>query len=299
MSLIEVRVATRRSPLSLAQTRLVVGRLRRILPQARFTIVPVTTRGDRERDKPLHELGGVGLFSKEVNRKLLNGEADIAVHSLKDLPVTEDEEDLALAFPLPRDTPREAMVYRRGLRGGKRGLIVGTSSLRRRALLQSLRPSYRVADLRGNLDTRLRRLAEGRFDAIMVAEAGLRRLGEKVAYMPLDPTLFVPAPGQGIVAVAVLLEDSLSRKIIQASHKPTEVQALVERAFLRHVEAGCREPVGGVLLRRRGRALFVAFAHRRSDGASAWLRSWGDWEKSQSVVEVVSERVREFLWGRR
>ena len=299
MSVTEVRVAARRSPLSLAQTKLVVEKLKTILPQARFTLVPVTTRGDRERDKPLHELGGVGLFSREVNRKLLDGEADIAVHSLKDLPATEGEGDLALAFPLPRDTPREAMVYRRGLPGGRRGLVVGTSSLRRKALLQSLRPGYRVVDLRGNLDTRLRRLAEGRFDAIMVAEAGLRRLGEQVAYRPLDPTLFVPAPGQGIVAVALLPEDSLSRKIIQASHKPTEVQARAERTFLQHVEAGCREPVGGVLLRRRGRALFAAFAHRRSDGASAWLRSWGSWEESQSVAEVVSERVREFLWGRR
>lgn len=294
-----LRIAARGSKLSLIQATMTLKVLRRLFPGRELRIVKVKTLGDRVRDRPLHQLGVQGAFSKEVNRALLRGEADVAVHSLKDLPSHLDD-SIVLHFPLPRGSPRDALVLRKGMevKGGRlssllRGKRIGTSSLRRKALARSLFPHAHAIDLRGNLDTRLGKLERGEYDAIIVSEEGLRRLGAGVDYKPLDPTVFVPAPGQGTIALATLKDDTLlTRRLTEASHKTTRRVSEAERAFLEELGLGCSAPVGMVVLPSRGIA--VAFTH--AGRGPLWARAalaQGDWRGPAKFLARVVKNSRE------
>jgi hydroxymethylbilane synthase len=207
----------------------------------------ITTTGDRVQDRRLDSVGGKGAFLKEIEEAMLAGEIDLAVHSLKDVP-TALPEGLRLCAFLERADPRDAFVSADGRKLGElpAGSRIGTTSLRRQAQLRALRPDLVIADLRGNVDTRLRRLREGAFDAILLAMAGVTRLGRASEVTEaLPPEVMLPAPGQGAIALECRASDAAVVEIAAAlNHAPTERCVTAERAFLARLGGGCNVPLG-------------------------------------------------------
>lgn len=246
-------IASRGSALALRQAEQVRATLERDA-QIRAEVRVVRTSGDRTTATPLPEIGVIGIFTREVDREVLDGRADLAVHSLKDLPTSETPGLVIGAVP-EREDPRDAFVPSPGsparLADLPRGARVGTSSLRRRALLLELRPDLDVRDLRGNLDTRLSRLAAGELDGAVLARAGIRRLGrEEVIGEVLDPPHWLPAAGQGALAIVIRADDGNALAAVSAlEHLPTRSEADAERAFLHELRGGCQAPVGALARR--------------------------------------------------
>jgi hydroxymethylbilane synthase len=245
-----IRLGTRGSALAMTQTRWVAREL-----EARgdrpVEIVTIRTTGDSILDRPLPEIGGKGLFTRELDHALLEGEIDLAVHSLKDLP-TEFPEGLALAVVPEREDPRDVLVGPEGrptsLESLLAGARVGTSSLRRRALALAFRPDLIVDDIRGNLDTRLRKVDGGDFDAAILAAAGLERMGwtHRISEY-LDPGGWPPAPGQGALALVTRTGETDRFPGLQAlAHAPSRAAVTAERTVLHRLEAGCRLPVAAL-----------------------------------------------------
>jgi hydroxymethylbilane synthase len=244
-----LRIGSRGSALALWQAEHVALRLRAHRPDQPTEIVVIRTTGDRITDVPLSRIGDRGLFTRELDRSLLDAEIDLAVHSLKDLP-TRMTEGLALAAVLERADARDALVVAPGRPARLADLPisarVGTSSLRRRAQLLALRPDLLIEDLRGNLDTRLQRVADQRLDAALLALAGLQRLGweQRVAEV-LDTPGWLPAAGQGALAVLTRVDDeSVKAALGHLDHAPTRAATSAERAFLGALEGGCQIPIG-------------------------------------------------------
>lgn len=254
-----IRIGTRGSALALWQARHVKGLL-----EARghaVTLDVITTTGDRLQDRRLDSVGGKGAFLKEIEEAMLAGEIDLAVHSLKDVP-TALPAGLSLAAVLERADPRDVLVSAGpGLAGLRPGSRVGTTSLRRRALMGALRPDLVLQDLRGNVDTRLKRLREGRFDAIVLAMAGLVRLGRAGEVTEaLDPRQFVPAPGQGAIALECRDSDPEMRAAVAPlDHAPTARAVAAERAFLAALGGGCNVPLGAYAFEADGALELVGF----------------------------------------
>jgi hydroxymethylbilane synthase len=226
----------------------VVERLRATDPDLEIQVRLIRTRGDLVRDRALSQVGGKGLFVKELENSLLAAEIELAVHSLKDMP-TELPSGLALAAIPERADPRDALLAREGesnLLALPTGARVGTSSLRRRSQLLAARPDLEVLDLRGNVDTRLRKLHGGEYDAVVLAAAGLIRLGRAEAigeYLPAD--LMLPAAGQGALCAEVRADDEQTCALLAPlDHRPTRQATQAERAFLRRLEGGCQVPIG-------------------------------------------------------
>jgi hydroxymethylbilane synthase len=244
-----LRLATRGSALALAQSRLVVDGLRAAWPDLRVELVTVLTEGDRRRDVPAAALGGKGIFTAAVQAAVLDGRADLAVHSAKDLPAAQVP-GLVLAAVPPRDDPRDMLVSRYrlgGLDDLAAGSRVGTGSPRRVALLHWLRPDLELVPIRGNVDSRVRRVHAGELDAVVLAAAGLRRLGLDAA-VPLDPETFTPAPGQGTLAVEAREDDTHALGLLSAlTHRPSRVALRAERSFLQRLGGSCTLPAGALL----------------------------------------------------
>jgi len=245
-----LHLGTRGSPLALAQARTVQARLAAAhgLDPAAIAICVIRTSGDRIQDRPLAESGGKGLFTKEIEEALMCGEIDLAVHSAKDMP-TVLPEGLALVACLEREDPRDVLVSRvaSSLAGLPQGARLGTASLRRQAMAKRLRPDLQVETLRGNVETRLRRIDEGAFDATLLALAGLRRLGlDHAATAVLDTDDFLPAVGQGVIVIEARARDERTRQYLAAiDHAETSTALAVERAFLGVLDGSCRTPIGG------------------------------------------------------
>ncbi len=244
-----LRLGTRGSALALWQAGHVRERLLEATPGLGIEVVVVRTAGDQAAAAAFAAIGTQGVFTREIEDALLEGRVDIAVHSLKDLQ-TAPGAGLQLAAILEREDPRDALVSRAGggLRQLGRGARIGTSSLRRRAQLLAARPDLRVCDLRGNVPTRLAKLDRGDCDAVILAQAGLARLGlaRRVSEL-LDARDFVPAPGQGALAVQVRSGDARACALAAAlDHGPTRLAVAAERAFLHRVEGGCQAPVGAL-----------------------------------------------------
>ena len=241
-----VRVGSRGSALSLWQARWVVARLEKALPGRSVEIVTVRTRGD-DIAGPLTGLAEVGLFTSALEQALVERRVDVAVHSLKDLPVTDAGAVPVTAVPLRAD-PADALVSRAGLplAGLPAGATVGTSSPRRESLIRSLRPDARVVPLRGNVDSRVRQLDQGDFDAIVLAVAGLERLGLGARVSErLDPRAFPPAPGQGALAVQARKDDTEIHAVVEAlDDGAARATTSAERACLEWLGGGCSRPVG-------------------------------------------------------
>jgi hydroxymethylbilane synthase len=248
-----LRIATRGSALALRQSALVRERL--IAAHAdlgaadAIEIVSIRTTGDRVQNRPLAEIGGKGLFAKEIEEALRDGRADLAVHSLKDLE-TRLPAGLELAVVLPREDPRDAFLARdaASLEALPRGAKIGTSSLRRRAQLLRLRPDFEIVPLRGNVDTRLDKLAAGEVDAIVVALCGLNRLGRAgLATEILEPEVMLPAVGQGALALECRAGDERVRALLRPLDDPdTALCVGAERAMLAALDGSCRTPIAGL-----------------------------------------------------
>lgn len=242
-----IRIATRQSPLAMWQAQYVQKQLEYFHPELKVELVPMVTRGDIILDTPLAKVGGKGLFVKELELALLEKRADIAVHSMKDVPV-EFPDGLGLVTICERDDPRDAFVSVKyaSLDDLPAGSIVGTSSLRRQCQIRQLRPDLVVRDLRGNVGTRLSKLDNGDYDAIILATAGLKRLGlEERIRMPLAPELLLPAVGQGAVGIECRLDDQQTRELLAPlNHARTETCVLAERAMNTRLEGGCQVPIG-------------------------------------------------------
>ena len=239
-----VRIGTRGSALALAQAGAVAAVLRGT--GARVEVVAMRTEGDRRLGARLAEVGGKGLFVREIEAALAAGRVDLAVHSLKDLPAdTPDGLELA-AFPA-REDARDVLVTKRGGTFNElpAGAVIGTSSLRRRALILAARSDLSVVPLRGNVDTRLAKLMAGECDGVVLAAAGLRRLALEPPHVhPLEAETFVPAVGQGILAVEIRADDAATRDLVRRLNDPaTEACARAERAYLRRLGASCNTPM--------------------------------------------------------
>ncbi|HEY3498668.1 MAG TPA: hydroxymethylbilane synthase, partial [Polyangiaceae bacterium] len=258
--MLRLRYATRKSQLALAQSRAFVGTLVGSVPELLVEELTVTTTGDRVQDRPLAEIGGKGLFVKEIEEALIEGRADIAVHSSKDVPAELATGLLIGCIPV-REDPRDVLVSRSGARLAElpAGSRVGTTSLRRRLELLRARPDLEIVPIRGNVDTRLRKCQEGTVDAIVLARAGLVRLGlGGLATEVLEPSVCLPAIGQGALAVERRADDEGSAALLaHVAHAETTLAVSAERAVLAAVAGDCQTPV-------------AAYATR--EGAELWLR---------------------------
>jgi hydroxymethylbilane synthase len=241
-----LRIGTRGSPMALFQANLVRDRLVAAHPGLAAEIVPIRTTGDRVQDRALAEIGGKGLFSKEIETALTERRIDLAVHSLKDLE-TILPDGLAIACVLPRDDPRDALVGAR-LAQLPQGARIGTGSLRRRAQLLRHRPDLGVTSIRGNVDTRLAKLAAGEVDALMVAMCGLERLRRaQVATEILSPDLMLPAVAQGALAIECRDDDTSVLPLLAPLHdEPSAARVFCERAMLAALDGSCRTPIAGL-----------------------------------------------------
>jgi hydroxymethylbilane synthase len=241
----KVVIGTRGSKLALWQAEWVRSELERMNPGLEVALNKIKTTGDKILDVPLAKVGGKGLFVKEIEEALLSGEADLAVHSMKDVP-TEFPDGLYLPVICKREDPRDAFISKiQKFKDLPQGAAVGTSSLRRSCQLLNIRPDLRIAQLRGNLDTRLRKLDAGEFDAIILAAAGVNRLGwsERITEI-LDPALSLPAIGQGAIGIECRINDEFINKLIAPlNHPETSVCVRAERACLKRLEGGCQVPI--------------------------------------------------------
>jgi hydroxymethylbilane synthase len=279
-----IRIGTRGSALALWQARHVRDRLQALGHAVELRTI--VTTGDRVLDRRLEAVGGKGAFLKEIEEALLAGEVDLAVHSLKDVPTTLPA-GLELCAFLERADPRDAWLSadRRALPAMPQGARVGTTSLRRIALLRDLRPDLVLQDLRGNVDTRIRRLRERAFDAIVLAMAGLARLGRQADVThPLDAETFVPAPGQGVVALECREGDERVRgAVAPLHHAATAAAAAAERAVLSVLGGGCNVPMG---------------AHARADGGGLRLVAFVERARGGGLVRATASGADPFALGR-
>ena len=268
-----IRIGTRGSPLALAQARMARRALAAAHGVAEDTIelVVIRTSGDRIQDRPLSEAGGKGLFTKEIEEALLAGTIDLAVHSAKDMP-TVLPDGLMLAACLPREDVRDAFISRQAasLRALPHGAVVGTASLRRQALVKRLRPDVSVVTLRGNVETRIKKLEAGEVDATLLALAGLKRLGladKATALLGADE--FLPAVGQGAITIEARVDDARTHELLaKIDHADTSVALACERAFLAVLDGSCRTPIAGHAVLNRDTLAFRGMI-LRPDGSEA------------------------------
>lgn len=250
-----LKIATRQSPLALWQANYVKDSLQQLYPDLTVELVPMVTKGDVILDSPLAKIGGKGLFVKELENALLNKEADIAVHSMKDVPM-QFPEGLGLAVICKREDPRDAFVSNsyRTFSELPRGAVVGTSSLRRQCQLKALRPDLDIRSLRGNVGTRLSKLDNGDYDAIILASAGLIRLGlaDRIAsFIEVEQSL--PAAGQGAVGIECRTDDVQVKQLLAPlADAETTCCVLAERAMNNRLQGGCQVPIGGYAVLQQG-----------------------------------------------
>ncbi len=243
-----LRIATRKSPLALWQANHVRDALLARHADLEIELVTMTTQGDKILDTPLAKVGGKGLFVKELETGMLEGRADLAVHSMKDVPVAFPE-GLGLAAILPREDPRDALISNEysSIETLPQGARVGTSSLRRQCQLRRLRPDLQVLDLRGNVNTRLAKLDNGDYDAILLAAAGVKRMGWEARISELlAPEQFIPAIGQGAIGIEIRVDDERVRTMIEGlNDDQTAIRLRAERALNEALQGGCQVPIAG------------------------------------------------------
>ncbi|HMZ90924.1 MAG TPA: hydroxymethylbilane synthase [Pseudomonadales bacterium] len=289
-----LRIATRKSPLALWQANDVRARLLALHPGLRVELVTFTTRGDKLLDAPLAKIGGKGLFVKELEQAIFDGEADLAVHSMKDVPM-ELPAGLTIATLCAREEPADALVTPLPctLLDLPQGARIGTSSLRRQAQLRALRPDFELLTLRGNVNTRLARLDEGQFDAIILAAAGLRRLGFAARIREsLDDRLLLPAAGQGAVGIECRQDDVALHALLEPlADLSTTLCVTAERAMNRRLDGGCQVPIAGhAQLSPRGLWLrgLVGDVER---GTLLRAEQWGDPAQAEAIGIAVAEQL--------
>ena len=289
-----LKIATRQSPLALWQANYVKDRLQQLYPDLTIELVPMVTKGDVILDSPLAKIGGKGLFVKELENALLNKEADIAVHSMKDVPM-QFPEGLGLAVICQREDPRDAFVSHsyRTFTELPQGAVVGTSSLRRQCQLKALRPDLDIRSLRGNVGTRLSKLDNGDYDAIILASAGLIRLGlaDRIASF-IDVEQSLPAAGQGAVGIECRTDDMQVQALLAPlADAETTYCVRAERAMNNHLQGGCQVPIGGYAVLQQGQ-LYLRALVGDIDG-SRIIRAEG--KSAVENAEVLGVQIAEQL----
>ena len=289
-----LKIATRQSPLALWQANYVKDRLQQLYPDLTIELVPMVTKGDVILDSPLAKIGGKGLFVKELENALLNKEADIAVHSMKDVPM-QFPEGLGLAVICQREDPRDAFVSHsyRTFTELPQGAVVGTSSLRRQCQLKALRPDLDIRSLRGNVGTRLSKLDNGDYDAIILASAGLIRLGlaDRIASF-IDVEQSLPAAGQGAVGIECRTDDvQVHALLAPLADAETTYCVRAERAMNNHLQGGCQVPIGGYAVLQQGQ-LYLRALVGDIDG-SRIIRAEG--KSAVENAEVLGVQIAEQL----
>lgn len=292
----KIVIGTRGSQLALWQANWVKSELERLHKGLSCELLVIKTKGDKILDVPLAKVGGKGLFVKEIEEALLDGRIDLAVHSMKDMPADLPAGLKIGAIP-EREDPRDALVAKNGLTFEKLppGARVGTSSLRRSAQLLAKRPDIQIETLRGNIDTRLRKVTEGDLDAIILAAAGLKRLGlgEHITEC-LDPTLMLPAVGQGALCIESRENDErIDAALAPLNHPATRVTVLAERAFLNTLEGSCQIPVGA-FAETDGKRLTLRGLVAEVDGSRLLMETdSAESEQNEALGVAVAERLKE------
>jgi hydroxymethylbilane synthase len=290
-----IKVGSRASALALRQTEMAMAALRRAHPAVTFEIVQFTTKGDRDLEHPLPEIGGKGVFTEELERALLSGDVGVAVHSLKDLP-TEQRPGLAVAAVLERADPGDVLVSRsrKTLAELPPSPGIGTSSTRRAAQIAALRPDVRLLELRGNVPTRVKKAlaADGPYDAIVLAAAGLDRLRLSPAISErFSPERLLPAPGQGAIALQCRADDPVRTLVARVSHEATWAAVTAERAFLAGLEGGCAAPVAA-FARLDGGTLILHGLVASGDGRKVMrFETAGAPAAAESLGRALAERA--------
>jgi hydroxymethylbilane synthase len=242
----KIRLGTRGSDLALQQAKIVSNLLREAYPFITTEIIPITTTGDKISDRNLADIGGKGLFIKEIEEYLCAGKIDIAVHSLKDMPAIMSEE-FALPCVLQREDARDAFIsYKYTLEQLPNGAVIGTSSARRAAQMLKMRPDINIVPLRGNVNTRLEKLKKNTIDATFLAMSGLKRIGlfDSKIMQPLPPEIMLPAVSQGAIAIEILSDNHKMREMLAPlNHKPSFITTNIERQFMRVFEGSCTTPI--------------------------------------------------------
>ncbi|MEW6034933.1 MAG: hydroxymethylbilane synthase [Chloroflexota bacterium] len=290
----KVIIGSRGSRLAVTQARLAAGRLEAIAPAVKFLFRTIKTRGDREKHRSLEEVGGQGVFVKELESALLSGEIDLAVHSLKDVP-TELESGLRLAAVLPREDPRDVLVAASGLPLARMpaGSRIGTDSRRRSVQLRALRPDLLTVPVRGNIGTRLRKVEAGEVDGIIVAAAALLRLGWSDRITEYLPTShFLPAVGQGAIVIEMRSSDREIEGLTSGvNHVATWHGVTAERAFLHAMGGGCRAPIAA-LGTATGEEVHLEGMVASADGALIYRDTVsGPVERAQELGENLARRI--------
>jgi hydroxymethylbilane synthase len=291
----ELRIATRSSPLALWQAEEVARRLKPIYPDLKVSLVQMKTRGDKLLDAPLAKVGGKGLFVKELEVGILEGRADIAVHSMKDVPVNFPD-GLELALIMQREDPRDAFVSNQyeSLDSMPAGTLVGTSSLRRQTQIRERYPHLKIDWLRGNVNTRLRKLDDGEYDAIILACAGLIRLGfEHRITRSLEPEECLPAIGQGAVGIEARSDDIAVKELLAPlGHAETSLRIAAERALNETLNGGCQVPIAGYAVLENGK-IFLRGLVGEPDG-SRILRAEAS-GKAEDAVSIGRQLAEDLL----
>ena len=297
MSTVTVRIATRKSALALWQAEYVKTQLEHFHPGINVELVPMTTKGDIILDTPLAKVGGKGLFVKELEVAMLEDRADIAVHSMKDVPV-EFPEGLGLEVICPREDPRDAFVSNtiKSLAELPQGAVVGTSSLRRQCQLKALRPDLAIRDLRGNVNTRLKKLDNGEYDAIILAAAGLIRLEMPARIQEfIEPEVMLPANGQGAVGIECRTNDeALKALLAPLGCEITRIRVLAERAMNRALEGGCQVPIGSYAVIQENGEIFLRGLVGATDGSEILTSEiTGASENAELLGKSLAEQLLE------
>ena len=297
MTTATVRIATRKSALALWQAEYVKAQLEHFHPNINVVLVPMTTKGDIILDTPLAKVGGKGLFVKELEVAMLENRADIAVHSMKDVPV-EFPEGLGLEVICPREDPRDAFVSNtiKSLAELPQGAVVGTSSLRRQCQIKALRPDLDIRDLRGNVNTRLKKLDNGEYDAIILAAAGLIRLEmpERIQEF-IEPEVMLPANGQGAVGIECRTTDeTLKALLAPLGCETTRVRVLAERAMNRALEGGCQVPIGSYAVIQENGEMFLRGLVGATDGSEILTSEiTGSIEEAEQLGNTLADQLLE------
>ncbi|MCA1009835.1 hydroxymethylbilane synthase [Halobacillus halophilus] len=305
----KIVIGSRKSNLAITQTEWVIEQLKNIDPSYEFEIKRISTKGDKILDVTLSKVGGKGLFIKEIEQAMYDGEIDMAVHSMKDMP-SEVASGLTVASVPIREDHRDAFVSNGNvaLKDLHEGAVVGTSSLRRSAQIKAVRPDVEVKWIRGNIDTRLRKLKEEDFDAIVLAAAGLKRMGwdDNLVTEYLEPEVCVPAVGQGALAIQCRENDSSLRDfLMQINHEYTATTVSAERKFLHDLNGGCQVPIGGYAYRIGSEIVLSALVgtpdgktilHEtvRGEDPLAVGKEAADRLKAQGAQEIVDEAKEEY-----
>lgn len=243
----KIRIGTRGSKLAMVQAELVCDTLKQRFPEHTYELVVISTRGDKVQNVALREMGGKGIFVKEIEEELLRKEIQLGVHSMKDMP-SECADGLIFTKAWKREDPRDVLILREAgsLDELREGAVIGTGSMRRECQLKRMRPDIRIAGIRGNVDTRLRKMEEQKLDGIVLAAAGLKRLGmERIITQYLEPEQMVPACAQGVLAMEIREDNQVLRDMLDTfAHEESQICVEAERSFLKVVGGGCHVPAG-------------------------------------------------------